>query len=215
LQVIRDWNVGCALAVAQPQLYKVTKTAVAGQWFETSHVNLVVDPLQYQYGTLSKVVALFNALANYHLVLNTIMFETSPMIHPPGEDLGVIVKAYPMIDIETTIYSTDDPSPPTVANMNSPTWTEGGELIFNVTLSKPTSVPINLTYAKSGTATQDVDYTGPVLSDGCLLVGSTIQVPADVSSFTITFALTADGVSDPGETILLSVGGVSRTGTIT
>lgn len=204
------------IAYAQPQLRKVIQTAVTGQWFETSHVNLVVDPLQYQVGTLTKVVALFNALANYHLVLNTIMFEFTPYIHPPGETIGTIVKAYPMIDIEPLIYSKDPAAlAPTVSNVSSPTWTEGGDLIFIVTLTKSSSVPNTYAYSKAGTATQGTDYTGPILSNGAVIVGSTIQVPPGVSSFSITFALLVDAVSDAGETILVTVGGQTGTGTIT
>lgn len=208
-------DVGDTIAYAQPQLKKVATTAVPGKWFETSHVNLVVDPLQYQPGTLQKVVALFNALANYHLVLNTIMFEFSPYIHPPGETIGTIVKAYPMIDIEPQLYMRTDPLPPVVSNVSSPTWAEGGDLIFIVTLTKSSSNPNTYAYSKAGTATQGTDYTGPILSNGAVIIGSTIQVPPGVSSFTITFALLADGVADAGETILVTVGGQTGTGTIT
>lgn len=208
-------DVGSVIAYAQPQLAKVTKTNIPGQWFETSHVNLVVDPLSYEAGTLAKAVDLFYALANYHLVLNTIMFEFTPYIHPPGEDIGVIVKAYPMIDIEPTIYSKDPPAlAPSVFNVSSPSWQEGGDLIFNVTLNKSSSVPNSYAYSKTGTATQGVDYTGPVFSDGVALVGSQLQVPPGVSAFTVTFALIADGVSEGNETIILTIGGQTGTGNI-
>jgi hypothetical protein len=208
-------DVGAILAYAQPQLKKVTKTAVAGQWFETSHVNLVVDPLQYVPGTLQKVVALFYALANYHLVLNTIMFEFIPYIHPPGEDIGVILKAYPMIDIEPTIYSSEDFDPPTVVNVSSPTWLEGGDLIFNVTLNKTSTIPNSYTYTQGGTATPDVDYSGPVFTNGVALVAGKVQVPPGVSSFSAKFVINLDFEVDPNETIIVTIDGQVGTGTIT
>lgn len=204
-------DVGSTLAYAQPRLRKVVKTSVRGQWFETSHVNLVVDPLQYQPGTLAKVVALFYALANYHLVLNTIMFEFIPYIHPPGEAIGVILKAYPMIDIEPQLYMRTDFDPPVVTNVSSPSWGVGGDLIFNVTLDKSSSTPNTYAYSKGGTAVQGTDYTGPILSNGAVIVGSTIQVPPDVSAFTVKFAL----IGGSGKNITVTVGGQTGTGTIT
>lgn len=207
-------DAGSVLAYAQPKLRKVTKTTVRGQWFETSHVNLVVNPLAYQPGTLAKVVALFYALANYHLVLNTIMFEFSPYIHPPGETIGTILKAYPMIDIEPTIYMREDPDPPVVTNVSSPTWSEGGDLIFTVTLDKSSSTPNSYAYSKSGDAIPDVDYAGPVLSNGAALVGSMIQVPPGVSSFTLTFTLLQDFEVEGTETLNVTVGGQTGLGNI-
>lgn len=49
---------------------------------------------------LSKLVALFNTLANYDLVLNYVVFEDTTWIHAPDHEIARIVKAYPMIDIE-------------------------------------------------------------------------------------------------------------------
>jgi hypothetical protein len=76
-----------------------------GQWFETSHVNLIVDPMRFATAMVPKLVALFNALANYNLVLNTIVFEFTAFIHSPGDEIAVITKAYPVIDITQVIYT--------------------------------------------------------------------------------------------------------------
>ena len=212
---LADFVLGAEIAVAQPQLYKVTETSVPGEWFETSHVHMIVDPLHYVPGSLQKMIALFNVLANYHLVLDTVVFETPIIMHPPGAELGAIVKAYPMIDIEVMLYS-GDPSPPAVSSIPAVTPTpEAGVMTFIVNLNKSSSVPFSIGYSRSGTATPDVDFTGPVLSDGVFLTGSVLQVPPGVASFTLTFTILADAVSDPGETITITVGSVTRSGTIT
>jgi hypothetical protein len=218
LYALTDFAIGMNVAIAQPQLYKVVGTSTPGEWFETSHVHMVVDPMEYVPGSLEKMVALFNILANYHLVLNAVVFDMTAYIHPPGEAIASIVKAYPMIDIETTLYM-KDPSPPTVSALSTPTAAEGGTLVFNVTLTNSSSVPFNLTYVRTGTAVRNVDFTGPVVSDNCVVTGTaangTVQVPPGVSSFTITYQVLTDAISDPGETIVLTIGGVTSTGTIT
>lgn len=82
-----------------------TSVQDGGDWFETSHVNLTADPAKFATSQVSKLVALFNALANYDLVLNSIVFDTIANIHTVGDDVAVCVKSYPMIDIETTIFT--------------------------------------------------------------------------------------------------------------
>jgi hypothetical protein len=215
LYALTDFLNGVTVAVAQPQLYKVTDTATPGQWFETSHVHMIVDPLAYVPQSLQKMIALFNVLANYDLVLDSVVFEMIPLIHPPGGTIGEIVKAYVIVDIETTIYSARDPSPPSVASVSSPTAVEGGTMTFTVTLNKSSSIPFSVGYTRTGTATAGTDFTGPTLSNNCLLTGGIIQVPADTLSFTIAFAILTDVVADPGETIIVNVGGQTGTGTIT
>lgn len=76
-----------------------------GTWFETSHVRLIANPLDFSTGDVAKLVALFNAIANYELVLESIVFEAVLPVHSPGEEIAEIVMAYPMIDIETTIFT--------------------------------------------------------------------------------------------------------------
>jgi hypothetical protein len=81
-----------------------------GTWFETSHVDLAVDPTKFgtSQASMDKLVALFNTLANYDLVLNSIAFQITLDIHSPGDEEAVITMAYPMIDIEMLIYASDE-----------------------------------------------------------------------------------------------------------
>jgi hypothetical protein len=78
-----------------------------GQWFETSHVDLIADPEQFSTSDVPKLIALFNALANYDLVLDSIVFEAIAFIHSPGDAIGVINKAYPMVDVRELLLTTD------------------------------------------------------------------------------------------------------------
>lgn len=78
---------------------------LGGPWFETSHVRLNVDADKFIINgqSLAKLIALFNALANYHLVLDDVIFESKLTVHSPGDPIANINKAYPMIDIHATI----------------------------------------------------------------------------------------------------------------
>ena len=85
-------------------------------------------------------------------------------------------------------------------------------------LSGPTVFPSTYPFSLTGnTATpgSDFDNITPTFSNGVTLSGGFILVPAGVSNFTITYPALIDNVSDDGETTILSVGGVTATGTIT
>ena len=112
-------------------------------------------------------------------------------------------------------------SDPTVSTVTGTTVTEGGNIVFTVTLSgatnRSTTYPASFT---GGTATAVDDYddnlshTGghATYSDGVLFSGSDLVVPSGVSSFTVTIATTQDALDEDNETLVLRVGGVDSTG---
>lgn len=110
-----------------------------GEWFETNHVHLIADPARFKSTEVSKLIALFNTLANYDLVLDAVVFEDTTMIHTPGDDIAVTTQAYPMVDIATTIYTVTVKAP--TANL---VWesNEGSRQLvhfFDMSTNAPTS----------------------------------------------------------------------------
>jgi Domain of unknown function DUF11 len=107
---------------------------------------------------------------------------------------------------------------PPVASVSNATVFEGGNLVHTVTLSAATALPATYPFVLAGntaTAGADFDATAPVFSDGVTLVGGVLNVPAGVTTFTISYPTLADAISDNNETTTVAVGGVSGTGTIT
>jgi hypothetical protein len=107
---------------------------------------------------------------------------------------------------------TDIP-PPTISTVSSPSATEGNNLVFTITRTGVGGATINYAFSIAGTATAPSDYTAtPTLSNGVTISGGNFVVPAAVTSFTATFATVVNG--DNGETVILTAGGASGTGTI-
>jgi Domain of unknown function DUF11 len=107
---------------------------------------------------------------------------------------------------------------PAVASVSNATAFEGSNLVHTVTLSAATTSPATYPFVLAGnTATAGTDFTAtaPVFSNGVTLVGGVLNVPAGVTTFTITYPTLTDAVSDNNETTTVTVGGVSGTGTIT
>lgn len=103
----------------------------------------------------------------------------------------------------------------TVVSVTSPTVEEGETIVWTVTLSQASN---GLTYSLTlgGTATTGVDYNLPlVFSNAVTLSGSTITVPSGVTSFTVSTLTDDDIAVEANETVILTVGGVSGTATIT
>ncbi len=72
-----------------------------GEWFPTTHVEVGFNPFKFANTSVSKLVALFYALANYNLVIGNILLEGELFITSTGEtELAKIVVAYPMFDVE-------------------------------------------------------------------------------------------------------------------
>lgn len=105
-----------------------TPNYLGGPWFETSHVHLVADVSRFPTSDLSKLIALFNTLANYDLVLDCVVFESTTDIHSPDSTVAKIVMAYPMVDIEQVIFTTI--SKPPTANFSWSTAPSNRENLF-------------------------------------------------------------------------------------
>lgn len=109
--------------------------------------------------------------------------------------------------------ATDDGGTIVVAGITSPSADEGSALTFLVTLSGTTNGPLRLTYSVGGSAGAS-DIGAAVLDAGISLVGGELTVPAGVSGFAVTFSTAADAEVEGSETVVLTIGGVSGTGTI-
>lgn len=108
------------------------------------------------------------------------------------------------------------PSGPTVTTVTSPGITEGGNMVFTVSLSGATSGSTNYAFNITGTATAGTDYTSPLTSGMCnnsvAVSGGNFVAPAAVSSWTVTIPTTQDALDEDNETIILTVGGTASTG---
>ena len=94
---------------------------------------------------------------------------------------------------------------------------EGQSLNFTVTLNAVS--PRTETYALSltgGTATAGTDYSNVTFSNGVTFDSGTgkVSIPAGVTSFIVTVPTLDDADVDPNETVKLTVGGKTDTGTI-
>jgi VCBS repeat-containing protein len=110
---------------------------------------------------------------------------------------------------------TDDDSAPTISSVSSPTVTEGSDLVYAVSLSNASSSATTFAYTLGGGSAAAADYGTPTFSNGVTLAGGILTVPAGVTAFSITLPTTQDTLDEINETVPVTVGGVSATGTIT
>ena len=108
----------------------------------------------------------------------------------------------------------NDPTP-TVSNISNPTIAEGGDLVYTVNLTNPSSTSTSFAYNLGGGTAAATDYGSPTFSNGVTLSGGVLTVPAGVTSFTMTLPTTQDVLDEANETVPLTIGGVTGTGTIT
>lgn len=79
---------------------------VGGTWFPTTHVRVVFDPFKFDAPKLTKLVNLFYTVANYNLVLESVIMEGNLSIHSiDATDPANIIVTYPLIDIDMSIDS--------------------------------------------------------------------------------------------------------------
>jgi Calx-beta domain len=107
-----------------------------------------------------------------------------------------------------------------ITSVSNPTVTEGGNLDFAVVIPTSTASTTYNVNVIGGTATGGgTDYGTPVITGAVggtvTLVGNVLTVAAGVTGFTIRYATTNDTLDEPNETLILNVGGVVGTGTIT
>ncbi|MEJ5992764.1 tandem-95 repeat protein, partial [Ramlibacter sp. PS3R-8] len=103
---------------------------------------------------------------------------------------------------------------PTVTAVTSPSATEGSDLVFSVTLSNASPIATTYPYTLGGGSASGADYGAVTFSDGVTLAGGVLTVPAGVTSFTITVAGVQDALDEGSETVPLTVGGATATGTL-
>ena len=110
---------------------------------------------------------------------------------------------------------TDNDTAPTIASVSSPTSAEGTDLVYTVTLSNASSTATTFAYTLGGGSAATADYGSPTFSNGVTLAGGILTVPAGVTAFSITLPTTQDALDEANETVPVSIGGVTGTGTIT
>lgn len=107
------------------------------------------------------------------------------------------------------------PAVRTVQTVSSPSVTEGQTIVFTITLSGTTEQTQNFEFTLGGSATGGTDYAIPlVLNNGVTISGNNFVVPTGVTSFTASTLTTDDLGVEASETVVLTVGGVTGTGTI-
>ena len=108
---------------------------------------------------------------------------------------------------------------PTVTSVTGTTVTEGGSIVYTVTLSGATNRTTNYAASFTGGTATGADYDSALgnatYSAGVTFSGGNMVVPTAVSSFTFTVATTQDTLDEADETVFPTVGGVAAvTGTI-
>ncbi|WP_298624524.1 Calx-beta domain-containing protein [uncultured Legionella sp.] len=110
----------------------------------------------------------------------------------------------------------DNDAPPEVSSISNASVSEGSNLIFTVNLVTAAALPATYPFSLGGgTATAGSDYsTTPVFSNGVTLSNGVLTVPAGVTSFTVTIPTIDDALREDSETVSLTVGTRTATGTI-
>lgn len=81
-----------------------------GTWFPTTHVDVSFDPFKFGSVSISKLLSLFYAIANYNLVVNSINLDGMAFIRShDSEDTANILVSYPMFEIDQLILPPLDP----------------------------------------------------------------------------------------------------------
>ena len=102
-----------------------------------------------------------------------------------------------------------------VNSVSSPTVTEGGTLTYAVVVGTHLGV-VETTLELSGTASV-ADYGSLAFTGGVTYDAGTglITIPAGITNFNVTLLTINDNIDEPAETVLVTIGGVIGTGTIT
>ncbi|MBE7416662.1 MAG: tandem-95 repeat protein [Ideonella sp.] len=109
----------------------------------------------------------------------------------------------------------DNDAAPTVTSISSPTVAEGSDLVYAVALSNPSSTATTFPFTLGGGNAVAADYGSATFSNGVTLAGGVLTVPAGVTGFTVTLPTVQDALDEANETVPITVGGVTGTGTIT
>ena len=126
------------------------------------------------------------------------------------ESLGINGSAS---SVTTTI--TDNDSAPLVSSISNPTIVEGGELIYTVNLTNASTTATTFAYSLGGGSAAGTDYSTATFSNGVTLSGGVLTVPTGVTSFSVTVPTVQDLLNESTESVPLTIGGVTGTGSIT
>lgn len=111
----------------------------------------------------------------------------------------------------------DNDSAPVIASITNPTVTEGANLVYVVTLSNAssnaTTFPLSLVAGSASLA----DYGTAAFSNGVTYNSGNgqITVPAGTLTFNVVVPTVDDAIVESTETVLLTIGGTTATGSIT
>lgn len=80
-----------------------------GTWFPTTHVQVTFDPFRFASVTFSKLLSLFYAIANYNLVVDSLILDGVTFIHShDDEEIANVLVAYPIVEIELLILPPEE-----------------------------------------------------------------------------------------------------------
>jgi VCBS repeat-containing protein len=102
-----------------------------------------------------------------------------------------------------------------VTSVSSPSAIEGNALVYSVNLNAASNVSTTFAYSLGGGTASSIDYAQPTFSNGVILSNGFLTVPAGVTSFTVTIPTINDVINEGNETVLLTVGTKTGTGSIT
>ena len=175
----------------------------------TAGVNPLAGTLTFAPGVTTQTIQLS--------ITDDIVFENSEQFTinlsnaagPVGVGIADAVGVGTILDNGGGTGGTNDDRP-VVSAITSPSVLEGAPLDFTVTLSNPSALPttVNLTPA-SGTATVGTDTGAPLQAsfDGgatwVSVAGTSVTVPANVTSFIVRVPTVNDGIGEPGEAMTL------------
>jgi hypothetical protein len=165
-----------------------TVTIAAGSTTATLTVNPTADTI-------------FEGNETVIVTINSAISNGSPLTIATATATGTIV---------------NDDITPTIASISNPIANEGSNLIYAVVLSNASSFSTSYPFLLGGgSATAGTDFTTtPVFTNGVTLVAGNLVVPAGISSFSVIVPTILNSQDESNETVPLTVGTRSGTGTI-
>lgn len=145
-------------------------------------------------------------------------YSASPNVTSGDGAIATINAQIAVLNAQVALLSSGGREAPTfnVLSVSSPIAAEGANLVFNIALAGVTQQAQTFQVSFGGTATESLDYASPfIFSNGVSLVGTTLNIPIGVISFTATTLTALDSLVEAAETVIFTVGGVSGIGTIT